>query len=73
MPTKLVDAERPQPAEGPVEHGHAGIARESRREQKSVRLRHAGMDGRRQGAARRKTAVLDPEHRSILDSPSDTA
>ena len=58
MADKLADAEHPQLCEGTVEHRHAGIAREPRREQESVRLRHAGMDSRRQGAARRMIAVV---------------
>ena len=53
MADKLVGAEQLQLAERSVEQGHAGIAREARQVRKSVRLRHAAMDGRRQGAARR--------------------
>ena len=64
---KLVDAEQPQLAEGPVEHGYAGITHESRREQKSVRLRHSGMHGRRQSAARRMVAVV--RHRARRADP----
>ena len=58
MADKLDEVEHPHLAEGAVEHGHADFAGEPRREQESVRLRHTGMDGRRQGAARRMVAVV---------------
>ena len=58
MADKFADVEPPQPAEGRVEHGHACVAGEPRREQETVRLRHAGMDGRRQGPARRMVSVV---------------
>ena len=51
MADERVDSERPQLAEGPVEHGHTGIASESLSEQKSVRLRYVRVDGRRKGPA----------------------
>ena len=58
MRGKVGDVERRQLAEGPLEHGHAGVTGEPRREQEPVRLRQVGMDGGRQGAARRMIAVV---------------
>ena len=58
MRGKVGDVERRQLAEGPLEHGHASVTGEPRRKQEPVRLRQVGMDGGRQGAARRMVPVV---------------
>ena len=58
MADQLGGAAGPQPPEGPLEQGHAQVAREPRREQKPVGFRHAAVNCGGQSPAGGMVAVV---------------